>query len=566
MPTQDELRQQRRAAQVYQEMCWRLECRESLVTYARSIPIPGVPQGDNYDELQIAEKLFEQGDIKWDDGRFDDQQYINKIETDLAEHHELILNTCQDMVEGKLITPDDRICRRVMLFFPPGSAKSTYASVVFPTWHMGKYPDEPIILGSYADMLAKKHGKRARQVCMSPEYKAIFETQIDPTMKAADNWAVLNGSEYLAAGLQSGLTGNRAGGLIIDDPVKGRRAAESTAEQKATWDAYKDDARTRKKPGAWELLIQTRWSEKDLAGQILPEDWAGESGYIKCRDGNWWYVLCVQAQVEHEGDPLGREVGEYLWEEWFNEDGSAEDYWAPMKIDARSWASLHQQIPTPPEGEMFKQKWVQYYDRLPGHCQYYISADYAVTRDQDASDPDWTVIGVWAVSPEKNIYFVDGWKGKTQADVWIENALDLAENYEPMAHIAGGGPVRRGTEPFLKRRRIDRGVMVRLVWYPETHGKEENARSFQAMMSSGLVYWPQGNELAEWVIRDLIGFPTLTHDDGFDMCSMLGRHLAKVWGKKVKREKKEQTVITPQQITVNQLVKSFDRRKPQERW
>ena len=56
--------------------------------------------------------------------------------------------------------------------------------------------------------------------------------------------------------------------------------------------------------------------------RILPEDWAGESGFFKGRDGYWWYILCIQAEAEHESDPLGRKVGEYLWTEWFNTEGN----------------------------------------------------------------------------------------------------------------------------------------------------------------------------------------------------------------------------------------------------
>ena len=49
----------------------------------------------------------------------------------------------------------------------------------------------------------------------------------------------------------------------------------------------------------------------------------------------------------------------------------------------------------------------------------------------------------------------------------------------------------------------ERKTFCQLVWYPETHGKEENARDFQAMMQNGMVLWPRGNEEAEWIIRHL---------------------------------------------------------------
>jgi hypothetical protein len=551
------IRLEKRAIEIFQEIEWRMKCQQSLVEFAGSVPIPGVPVTDNYEQRLANGTLEHDGEYDWefDDDRYDNNLHISKITTPLARHHILLLELAQDVIEGNLMAPDGTICRRGMAFMPPGSAKSTYWSVVTPAWVMGKYPGEPIILTSYADLLAKKHGKRARQLVQTPEYKAVFETGLDPNTKAANQWALENGSEYLAAGLQSGLTGNRAFGLIWDDPIKGRRAAESLAEQNNTWDAYRDDARTRKTPHAWELGVMTRWAEKDLAGRILPEDWAGESGFFKGQDGNWWKVLCLQAEVETDTDPLGRKPGEFLWTEWFNLEGDPAAYWAPFKLDARSWASLYQQVPTPPEGAMFKQDWVKIYDRAPKRddVNVYISADYAVTADDDASNPDMTAIAIWGIDSQDRIYFLDGWHGQVDAGAWTETVIDFFEAWKPMVHVAGGGPIRRGTEPFLRKRMEQRKVMCRLEWLPETFSKEENARSFQALMSMGQVYWPNTEE-AQWWIRHLIGFPTLRYLDPVDACSMLGRWVARMWMKDRKKVEETPPVISAGEIPVSNLM------------
>jgi hypothetical protein len=122
-------------------------------------------------------------------------------------------------------------------------------------------------LASYGSDLAKKHGRKARQIVRSEDFKAVFKTTISKDTSAADEWAAENGSGYLAGGILSGITGHRAHGIIVDDPVKGREAADSEAIQKKTWDAYNDDLRTRLIPGGWEIIIQTRWSDNDLSGR-----------------------------------------------------------------------------------------------------------------------------------------------------------------------------------------------------------------------------------------------------------------------------------------------------------
>ncbi len=102
----------------------------------------------------------------------------------------------------------------------------------------------------------------------------------------------------MATGINAGVTGNRASGLIIDDPVKGREDADSELIRRKTREAYEDDLKTRLLPGGWIILIQTRWHEDDLAGSILPERWAGESGALQCRDGKVWDVVCLPAKCD----------------------------------------------------------------------------------------------------------------------------------------------------------------------------------------------------------------------------------------------------------------------------
>jgi hypothetical protein len=46
---------------------------------------------------------------------------------------------------------------RLMVMAPPGSAKSTYATVVAPSWYLGTTPDRRVILASYGGDLARRH-------------------------------------------------------------------------------------------------------------------------------------------------------------------------------------------------------------------------------------------------------------------------------------------------------------------------------------------------------------------------------------------------------------------------
>jgi predicted phage terminase large subunit-like protein len=395
-----------------------------------------------------------------------------------------------------------------MLLFPPGSAKSTYADVVFVPWFMGLRPRHHVILASYASEIAKKQGRRARQLIKSASYRNLIGATLRSDQNAADEWALDNGSEFMAGGLLSGLTGNRAWLGICDDPIRGRDAAESQTIRDKTWEAWRDDFCSRLVPGAPQLMILTRWHEDDPAGRILPEGWAGESGVFEGRDGRTWHVLCCPAICESLDDPLGREIGETLWPEWFSDA-----HWKPFRSDVRSWTSLYQQRPAPDEGTFFQRGWFKEWEAKPA-LRYYGSSDYAVTD----GGGDYTVHRVWGIDAEGALYRVDGWRGQATSDVWIEKKLDLIAQYKPLAWFGEGGVIQKAVEPMLKRRMRERRTFCRLEWLPSVHDKPTRARSFQAMAASGRVYFERGADLGEF-----LSFPAGKHDDDVDTASLIGR-------------------------------------------
>jgi hypothetical protein len=330
-----------------QELLRRQRANESLVAFSQSIDIPGVPTVDTADEEDPVT------------GRLKDRiekvpTKYTPIESRVAKHHLLIMQAIQRCIETAR--------GRLMIFAPPGSAKSTYASVVAPAWAMGRKPNTQIILGSYGTSIAAKQSRKVRAIVRNPNYTALWAER--PTLaedqRAVDDWQLTNGSSMMAAGLLAGITGNRADGVIIDDPVANREQADSAAIREKIYNEFLDTAMTRAKPKMWAIIIQTRWHESDLAGEILPADYAGESGILDCRDGQKWEVLCIPAEAEREDDVLGRKVGEFLWPEWF--PASHWTTWRDNPRAARTWAALYQQRPAPFSGIHFSANMFKRYD------------------------------------------------------------------------------------------------------------------------------------------------------------------------------------------------------------
>ena len=465
------------------------EARESLTSFVRAVQVPGKPVTDNPDE-----------------------EYFLPVESAVAPHHLLLLRA----LERTCSKPSGRL----MVFMPPGSAKSTYASVVFPAWWLGAGPGRQIILASYASDLARKQGKRTRQIVGSKRYRQIFETGLSAESSAADEFALSNGSEYMAGGLLSGLTGNRAGGVIIDDPVAGREEAESETIRRKTVEAYQDDLLSRLKPGGWVVLIQTRWHEDDLAGSILPDGWHGMSGPVLCRDGLTWEVLRLPAQADQADDPLGRKVGEYLWPEWF-----PETHWDVPKRNGRTWASLYQQLPAPEEGTYFKREWFRRYMQAPPELNVYITGDFAISEESTA---DYTEIAVWGMDSQRNVYALDWWTGQKSPADWCAALISLTQRWKPQWFIGERANIEKTVMPFLHQMMRASNVWVATEFVSAAGNKEAKARSFQGMQQVGQIYWPH-TDWAERAIDQMLRFPAAKHDDVVDACSVFGRYLATVF-------------------------------------
>lgn len=526
------------------ELLWLDRAASSVLNFAGSVDIPGQP-------------LLDEGDV--DDISYNPKcESFEPITTGLANHHILLLKELDKVLDfiawkhfgdeeaGKRINYETH--DRTMVFMPPGAAKSTYASVVTPSYAMGRLAGLKVMLTSYATGIAKKQGRKGRAICRSDDFKRIFDTELSKESSAADEWALTNGSEYMAGGILSGLTGNRAHLGIIDDPVKGRKEAESEATRKSTKEAYEDDFLTRLLPWGAIFMILTRWHESDLAGGILPDDWDGQSGKIICKDGKVWNVICIPAEcVDPTNDLLGRSKGEMLWPEWF-----PQDHWEIFKKNKRTWSALYQQKPTPDDGNIFKKKWFDNrYTRLPADLNYYMSGDYAVTDEDDGKDPDYTIMGVWGVDSSDIPYLVDWWIGKAEIDVYVEQWITFVKQYNPYWHRAEAGTIRRAIEPTLKRIMKREKAYTTLEWSPTAGDKVAKARGFQALASNGEIRLPLNLKDGEIILDQLIKFPAGRHDDGVDMCSEFAYGIDKVWSAKKPTIKPKPTYKPTNQIKLN---------------
>jgi predicted phage terminase large subunit-like protein len=469
------------------ELLRRRDGRKTASGFARYVEVPGAPANDD-----------------------EDTEDFLPAESVLAEHHVLILEAADRCIE--------KHSGRLMIFMPPGSAKSTYGSVIVPAYVMGKRKGYKVIAVSYGSDLARKMGRRTRSVVRQRAFSALFSTTLSQESAAADEWALENGSEYMSGGILSGITGNRADLIVVDDPIKGRQDAESDVIRKRTIEAFDDDVKTRLKPGGSIIIIQTRWHEEDLAGSILPIDYSGESGEILCRDGQVWEVICIPAKAERADDPLGRAVGEYIWPEWF-----PADHWAQFERKPRTWASLYQQRPAPEEGDLFRAEWLRPYEVMPAKetLSVYGASDYAVTADGG----DYTVHIVIGMDIEHRLWLLDLWRQQTSSDKWVEAFCDLVLEWKPHWWAEETGQIRAGVGPFLDRRMRERQAWVARETFPTRGDKAVRVQSMRGRMALDGLYVPINAPWYSAFKSELLTFPTGRNDDQVDALGLVGQLL-----------------------------------------
>lgn len=415
-----------------------------------------------------------------------------------------------DLIDAELQKLMDTPDGRLIITMPPQEGKSTRVAKDFIVWALKHRPWLRIVGASYGQGLANRNGRAIRNIIRSnPELGlALAADNGSASEWEIDRPAGQQRGGLVSVGIGAGLTGRPADLMVIDDPVKDRKEAESETYQQAVWDWWTDVASTRLAPGAPVVLILTRWHEKDLAGKLLAAP-----------DGHLWKVVNIPAQAEAEDDALGREIGEYL----DSARGRTEAQWAAIKVrvGSRSWASMYQGNPTAPAGTIFKRTAWALYDTAQ-HVVTDNGSCWALGFDEIGMSWDMTFKGT------KGSDMVVGqvW-GRRGVDMYLLDQVrgqwDFVETCRQLRLLAAKWPqalmklVEDKANGSAVLAQLGRTVPGMIPVEPDG-GKEARAAAVSPLVESSNVYLP-APELAPWVgalIDEAAAFPNGSFDDQVD--------------------------------------------------
>lgn len=406
------------------------------------------------------------------------------------------------------LASDDQV---LLLFAPPGSAKSTWVSVLFPSHYLARFPKNSILFATHSVEFAQRWGRKVRNDIAADSN--VLGIELAPDSQATDRWALKSGGEYYGVGAGTGISGFRADLGLGDDFFGSREDAYSETVRRKRWDWYIDDFSNRLKPNAKRVLMNTRWHEEDVAGRVLDQI---QRGVIRGR------VIVIPAIAE-ANDVLGRQPGEYLWD-----DPAGYNYGEYLRARQREaspmmWAALFQQRPAPEDGDYFKAGWLRPYDKPPARdtLRIYGASDYAVTADGG----DYTVHGIVGVDPEGRMYLLDLWRKQAASDEWIEAFCDLVREWKPTEWAEEQGQIRAGIGPFLERRQRERQAFVYRRQFPTRGDKAVRAQSMRGRMAMDGLYVPINAAWYPDFRAELLSCWAGKHDDQADMLGLIGQLL-----------------------------------------
>lgn len=406
-----------------------------------------------------------------------------------AKHHLKLIENLEDVGRGRV--------DRLMVLMPPGSAKSTFVSVLFPAWWFIRHPRSSIIAASHTADLAGHFGRQVRGLIA--EHEQSLGYGLEPLSRAATRWRTTRGGEYFATGLRGPITGRRADLAIIDDPIKSFIEADRLSHRERVWNWYRSDLITRLKPKGRVIVVMTRWHEDDLAGRLLASS------------ADEWRTLRLTALAEKQ-DILGRAEGEALWPEW--EDAAALARKRQI-VGERVWNALYQQSPRPMQGRLFKVSRIAVLDddtALSGRAVR--TWDLAATAADGSNNPDWTV-GVKLLQDGSGRFVVTDMVRFRGGPHQVEQTIAATAGQDGRRVLIGlaEDPGQAGKTQILHLTRMLAGHMISAT--RETGSKRVRAMPLAAQIEAGNVAILR----ADWnsaLLEELAEFPHGLKDDQVD--------------------------------------------------
>tara|TARA_Y100001937_G_scaffold49471_1_gene68913 strand:- start:3769 stop:5226 length:1458 start_codon:yes stop_codon:yes gene_type:complete len=403
-------------------------------------------------------------------------------------HHKIISDKLEGIATGKL--------KRLIVNMPPRHTKSEFASYLFPAWMIGRKPTMKIIQATHTTELAVSFGRKVKNLLERDDYKEIFpDANLSADSKASGRWDTKAGGMYYAVGVGSNLAGRGGDLIVIDDPHSEQTAMSNSGFEDA-WEWYTGGPRQRLQPGGAIVLVQTRWSQKDMTGQLI-------KSMAKDPLADQWEVIELPAIMPS---------GSACWPEYWSLPDLES---VKASIPPSKWNAQYQQNPTGEDNAIIPRSWWKRWKKknVPDLKYVIQSYDTAFTKRETS---DYSAITTWGVfSPEEGgppgLILLDSKKGRWDFPELKGIALEEYEYWDPDTVIveakASGLPLTHEL----------RNTGIPVVNFTPSKGNDKVSRvhSVSPLFEAGMVWAPE-ETFADEMIEEVAAFPNGEYDDLVD--------------------------------------------------
>ena len=448
-------------------------------------------------------------------------EYVHEGRWILSNHLLFVCNKVQKFIE----TVTGHAFDILIIQMPPQHGKSQSVTETLPSWFLGKWPYKRVIEASYNDGFAQKFGRRNRDK-VKKFGKQLFDIEISKVKDSNEEFELNNNvGGMISRGIMSGITGNPAELIIIDDPIKNRQEADSETYRENLWEEWDNSIKTRLAAGAKVIVIMTRWHEDDLAGRLIMN--------LKNVE-----VINIPCEAE-ENDVLGREIGEALFPEIGKDKKWLQEFKKSYTTQEgqRAWLALFQGRPTAQEGNMIKRHWWKYW-KLPGTDLPPVTIklpDGTIQHIYAEDLPDYwdEQIQSWDCAfkdNENNDFVCGGVWGRRIEDYFlldlINERMDIVQTMAAIEKFAEKWP--KALKKLIEDKANGPAViqmlqkkMSGIIEVQPEGGKEARVSAVSPAIESGNVYIPHPL-ICAWVntfLDQCSQFPNAMNDDMVDMTS-----------------------------------------------
>lgn len=420
-------------------------------------------------------------------------------EWEIPEFHNELATILDLLERDELTNEKGEPVDNLILTMPPRHSKSTYSTVEFPSYYVGKDPRRFVMTTSYNSELATDFGREVRNIVASPLYQQIFPgTQLAKDSKSAATWRTNEEGAYFGMGLGGSTSGRPANLLIIDDPYKNRPDAESPTNRRKVWNYYESALKTRLQPTwdnrpAKQIVIHTRWHPEDLIGLLLDTQ--------EAKDGEWLHIdfkAILHENTDHE---------EALWAKRF-----------PLarlkklkRANPREFASLYQQSPYIEGGNIVKSHWWQYYPQHLIPKQFAVIGIFVDTAFKKNEGNDYSVAVVAGLTHEGDIFVLDVIRDRMEYSELKQKIITLNTLWRGKGLRATYVEDKASGQSLIQDLRKESGVAV--IAHNSGQDKVSNVHVITPIIQGGRVYLP---EEAPWLEAWLKEWEQFDGKVGFD--------------------------------------------------